>query len=189
MPPHSSVEIIWRLTITGTVAGRRIRRRAQATTPSSPRKKRGPRSGTPRTAWHKGRPCLSDLREAALSYLEAAPRWCTPMTMCAGYCWASVASRVSDRSIKTLRPGFAAHCLSPMPSFNLSATDRDTIARDTASCRGSRLVQHTAHRHPEDPRRTDALSVPGEAERLDRSSSAASQAAGCVSDRHRRPYG
>jgi hypothetical protein len=91
------------LTITGTVAGRRIRRRAQSDDPKLAEEEAAAlEAELLRTAWHGERRGSRTFAEAALSYLERHRARCTPKTMCAGYCWASVARRVSDRSIKTL---------------------------------------------------------------------------------------
>jgi integrase len=63
------------LTITGTVAGRRIRRRAQSDDPKLAEEEAAAlEAELLRTAWHRERRASRTFAEAALSYLEAAPR-------------------------------------------------------------------------------------------------------------------
>jgi integrase len=63
------------LTITGTVAGRRIRRRAQSDDPKLAEEEAAAlEAELLRTAWHGERRGSRTFAEAALSYLEAAPR-------------------------------------------------------------------------------------------------------------------
>src|SRR5215510_10979021 len=63
------------LTISGTIAGRRIRRRAQSNNPKLAGEEAAAlEAELLRTAWHGERRGSRTFAEAALSYLEAAPR-------------------------------------------------------------------------------------------------------------------
>src|SRR5215471_21614638 len=63
------------LTITGTVAGKRIQRRASSNDPKLASEEAAAlEAELLRTAWHGERRGARSFAEAALSYLEAAPR-------------------------------------------------------------------------------------------------------------------
>src|SRR5215472_17089883 len=63
------------LTITGTVAGTRVRRRAQSDAPKLAAEEAATiETDLLRTAWHGERRCSRTFAEAAPSYIEAEPR-------------------------------------------------------------------------------------------------------------------